>query len=190
MNKDSKIIDMANTIRGLKQYLKTLSRSDLINEIDKLTNFFPQVKQHYSIRFNTNNDKKILDKYKKRVKKEFFPDRGLGKARLSIAKEPILEYKRIEPDSYNLADIMLFYVEQGVRFTLEYGDIDEPFYNSVESMYENALKLIDKLKAQKEFYNRCKKVVTDTLDMGWGFNDNLKYLFSNYFKGFNQQVES
>lgn len=123
-----------------------------------------------------------MDQYKKRVKNEFFPSRGFGKARLSIAKKPILEYKKIEPDSYNLANLMLYYVEQGVRFTSEYGDIDEPFYYSMESMYDDSLKLIVKLKAQKEFYDRCKKIVADTADMGWCFNEDLEYSFTKYFK--------
>lgn len=39
---------------------------------------------------------------------------------------------------------MLFYVEQGVEFTNEYGDINEQFYISMEDMYERALKLMEK----------------------------------------------
>jgi hypothetical protein len=37
---------------------------------------------------------------------------------------------------------MLFYVEMGVRYTNQYGDINESFYTSMESMYENATKHI------------------------------------------------
>jgi hypothetical protein len=37
---------------------------------------------------------------------------------------------------------MLFYAECGVSFTLEFGDIDEPFYNSVESVFSDGLKTL------------------------------------------------
>ena len=42
-------------------------------------------------------------------------------------------------------DIMLFYIEQGVKFTLAYGDINEAFYSSMEGMYEKALSAMNKL---------------------------------------------
>ena len=37
---------------------------------------------------------------------------------------------------------MPYYIEQGVQYTLSYGDIDEPFYESIESVYEDSLDLI------------------------------------------------
>ena len=37
---------------------------------------------------------------------------------------------------------MIQYVENGVKFTNAFGDIDEPFYYSMESMFEKALEYI------------------------------------------------
>ena len=81
-----------------------------------------------------------------------------------------------------MIDLMLYYVETGVKYTREYGDIDEPFYNSMENMYASALELIEKLSLHRDFYARCKKIVTNTEGIGWGFYDNLSYLFEKYFK--------
>ena len=80
----------------------------------------------------------------------------------------------------DLADIMLFYVEMGVKFTNAYGDIDEAFYCSMESMYEQAIKYICEQGLQEQFISRCAKIVEDTDGIGWGFNDTLYALYNEY----------
>ncbi len=164
------------TPRTLKQFLNSLSRPVLIKEIYLLVRRFSQVKQFYDSHFNSQAVKIDLEKYKDQVKHEFFPKRGFGKARLSIARKPVQEYVKINPNSKELVDLMIFYVEQGSRFTNEYGDIDKPFYNSMKSMFENALKLTVKLKLQDEFRGRCEKIVESVSRIGWGYYDDLKYM--------------
>ena len=51
---------------------------------------------------------------------------------------------------------MLYYVEMGVQFTNAYGDIDEAFYNSMESMYERAVKYIAQHGMCGHFEERCR----------------------------------
>jgi Family of unknown function (DUF6155) len=76
---------------------------------------------------------------------------------------------------------MLFYVEQGVKFTNAYGDIDESFYNSMESMYEKAVEWIIKYEIQDVFKERCMRIVKDTSSVGWGFYDALSDIYSGAF---------
>lgn len=87
----------------------------------------------------------------------------------------------MSPASEGLADIMIFFVEMGVQFTNAYGDINEPFYNSMESMYERAIKFITDHGIQDMFKTRCKKIVEDTVNIGWGFHDGLSNLYSEFF---------
>ena len=75
----------------------------------------------------------------------------------------------------------LFYVEQGVAFTDTYGDINEPFYNSMESMYEKALKTIAEQGLLSQYRARCKKIVDRTADIGWGFHDGLSHSFEEVY---------
>ena len=51
---------------------------------------------------------------------------------------------------------MLHYVDQGVNFTGQYGDIDEPFYNSMEKMFKDALKLSKKNNLLPFFQKNCE----------------------------------
>ncbi len=78
----------------------------------------------------------------------------------------IRELKKTTKSQTDIADIIIFYVENGVEFTCDYGDIDERFYNSMESMFESALKFIKKYNLGKDFNTRCKKIVNDTDGIG------------------------
>jgi Family of unknown function (DUF6155) len=168
-------------LTDLKKYLKNSSKEDLISDISELFKRFNSVKDYYQIKLSPQEEIKVSAKYKKIIEDEFFPTRGLGKAKLSVAKKGVSEYKKIAESPVAVADIMLFYVEQGVKYTNAYGDIDEPFYNSMESMYEKSVEWIIRYEIQDIFKNRCIKIVEDTSGMGWGFHDALRDIFSSAF---------
>lgn len=159
-------------INHLKQYLKNRSQMELIDDITEMFKKFQSVKDYYQIQIYPEDEKEIADKCKKIISDEFFPSRGLGKARLSVAKKAISEYKKLCTSDVALIDIMLFYVEQGVKFTNTYGDIDESFYISMEGMYEQALGAINP-ELKDIFRERCRKIKLDASGLGWGFEDAL-----------------
>ncbi len=80
-----------------------------------------------------------------------------------------------------LADLMLFYVETGVQFTNDFGDINETFYSSIESTYLAVLKLIRNEGLLDKFSDRARKVVNDTIDIGWGFHDDLFDVYYQFY---------
>jgi hypothetical protein len=170
------------TVTELKKELKLKSNDELIKEILELYKKFPDVKDYYSSNLSTGGMLEVLEKYKKIVQNEFFPSRGFSKLRLSVAKKAVNDFKKTSNSDFDIADIMFHYVENGVEFTNEYGDIDDPFYSSMESMFETALKFICKSEITKDFYTRCKQIVDDTSGMEWGFHDQLSYLFENYLE--------
>ena len=169
------------SVTDLKRYLKVRSQAELIDDIAELFKKIPAVKDYYQLKLNPQAEEQVIEKYKKVIQDEFFPARGLGKARLSVARKAVNDYKKIANSTNSIADIMLFYVEQGVRFTRKYGDIDEPFYNSMESMYDKALEWITKYDLQDIFQPRCQGIVTDTSYMGWGFHDALAEMYHEAF---------
>ena len=76
---------------------------------------------------------------------------------------------------------MLFYVETGVKFTNDFGDINEGFYSSLESTYVAALKLMEKENLLERFADRASKGVSDTSEIGWGFHDYLCDVHFNFY---------
>lgn len=56
---------------------------------------------------------------------------------------------------------MIHYVECGNKFTLDYGDINEFFYDALIEMYEKAIKNVRKMpkKKQEPFRKRLEKIM-------------------------------
>ena len=88
---------------------------------------------------------------------------------------------KLEASKELLSELMLFYTETGVKFTNEFGDIDESFYNSLTSVYSNALTLMHKENILDKFANRAKKIVDETNGIGWGFHDDLEDIYAEFY---------
>jgi len=167
-------------INELKKALKDSTKEDLIKDIVDLFKKNTFVKDYYDSKYSTDN-LSILNKYKDIIRNEFFPERGNGKARLSVAKKAITEFKKISQDKALIADLMIFYVEVGVEYTNTYGDIYESFYLSMEGVYEQAVNFIFDNDISILFKERCEEIVHDTDGMGWGFHEELSSIYNDYF---------
>jgi len=67
----------------------------------------------------------------------------------------------------------VYYVECGNQFTVDYGDIDEGFYESLESMFTQVVKTLqtsDETTVER-FLPRLKAVVSQAEGIGWGYYD-------------------
>ncbi len=162
------------TLSELKKYLRKKSDAELIEEIANLYKKFDSVKEYYRASF-FNDDEVVLQKYKDVITDEFFPKslHADPKARLSVARKAVRDYKKVSCSDSGYAEIMLHYVEVGIEFTNTYGGIDTPFYSSMANMYFDAANFIDKHNMVDLFQERLYKMVFDTQDCGWGFHDSL-----------------
>ena len=106
----------------------------------------------------------------------------MGQARLSVARKAVTDYKKIATAPEGIIDVMLYYVEVGVQFTNTYGDINEAFYNSMESMYAQACKQIREHHREELFDKRAYALVEATRHIGWGFHDGLQDIYNETFK--------
>jgi hypothetical protein len=69
---------------------------------------------------------------------------------------------------------MLAFVETGTRFTAEYGDIDEPFYEGLELMLDDFRDLLlanPHLYEEGDLSLRLPRLVRNAGWMGWGYGD-------------------
>ena len=173
------------SLKLLRQQLRKKEQKELIDEIADLYKKFDSVKSYYQASV-FKDDQGVLEKYKKIIEYEFFPKSVHAEpaCRISVAKKAIADYKKLSCSDANLADIMLFYVECGVRFTNEYGDINERFYNSMASVYVNACQFIHKNNLERIFQPRALAIVTDTSNSGWGFHDFLRDSYDQFFSDF------
>lgn len=166
-------------LTDLKKELKKFDKDKLVDLVADLYKRNKSVKEFFDF-YVDPNEKQLFLKYKDKVYEAFFPKRGY-RLRLSDGKKAISDFRKLEGSKDLLADLMLYYVETGVEFTNEFGDIDEPFYNSIASVYSQALTLMKKEKILDKFSDRAKKVVNDTSNIGWGFHDELGDVYSDFY---------
>lgn len=168
-------------LTDIKKELKKLDNNKLIDLVANLYKKNKSVQEFFDFYVNPN-EQEIFEKYRNKVYEAFYPKRGYN-YKLKDGKQAISDFKKLEPSANLLAGLMLFYVETGVIFTNDYGDIGESFYSSMETTYVKALTLMKKENLLDKFATRAGKVVTDTSGIGWGFHDYLGDVHSDFYPG-------
>jgi hypothetical protein len=166
--------------KDVKTQLQYFDQAQLIELLRKMWQDLPESKLYLINAVMPGADISAeVERYRKIIKDRFFPTRGLGDMKLSRARKAINDFAKTHPPPVALAELMLFYVEQGVAFTAEYGDIDAPFYDSLLSMFESLVELIE--KHGMEIYGplgaRIERLRRASQGFGWGFSDGMNELF-------------
>lgn len=162
------------------KYLKSLSEKELIKELQKLYTKFEPVRKYYQLELSGDTEA-IVKEFKDRIKKEYFPARGYGQARSSVSRKVITEFKKISIHPKDVVELLLYRTEMMLEFSLAYGDMDEGYYNSIYSSFNEACKLIAKEKLQKYYIQYCRKFIVYSDQVGWCVSFDLDYSFREHF---------
>lgn len=114
-----------------------------------------------------------LEQYRGKIVEQFFPARGFGKLKLGEARKAIRDYRKATGNLPGTADLLMTYVENGTRFTREYGDIDERFYDSMESALKELATLLrgEARSLYPHVRERLAQVERMAGGIGWGYSD-------------------
>ena len=161
---------------GITELKKELKKLDKDKPIDLLSDLYKKNKSVKEVLdFYVNpKERELFEKYCDKVFKAFYPKRG-SRLKLKDGKQAISDFKKLEPSSDLLADLMLFYVETGVKFTNDFCAIGQSFYSSLETTYDAALTLMSKENLLIKFAGRAEKNVSNTKNIGWGFYGNFPF---------------
>ncbi len=167
----------------LRQILSDYEKPELLRLIQSLYQLNADNKLFLTSRLIEVDLDELVMPYRKAIQAEFNPPRGFPRLNLRAARKAISDFKKACNDLAAVADLMIYYVEQGVICTNNYGDISEGFYNSLESVYAEAIKTI-KLTGDpgvvERFRPRLWRIVQDTSGIGWGFHDELNSMYHEY----------
>lgn len=164
--------------RDLTKYLNDLSKEELFKEVEKLYQKFKEVKNYYDIDLGGDTTE-LVKQIKAKIKNEYMPARGFGKARSSFVKKLIDDFAKVSIYPSDLIDVILYRVEIATEFGISFGYDSEAFYNSCDSAFERALILIKKNNLEFEFKERCRQLILKTNNHGWF--DQLECLYNQYF---------
>ena len=100
------------------------------------------------------------------------------------ADNAIKIYAKATKDIRGIADLMIYYVECGNKFTLDYGDINEAFYEALIKMYEKAIIFVCKMPKRKQepYRKRLEKIMKSADGIGWGYYDDLCHFYYGAFE--------
>jgi hypothetical protein len=161
----------------IKSVLASLDKLELIALLKDLFDHSIESRAFLSARFLAEGvPDAILDKYRKRIVEQFFPKRGQGKLDLRSARRTIRDYRKATSDPAGTVDLMLTYVESGTEFTNQFGDINESFYNSLESVLDEMVGLLRTAEGAAlypRFQDRVSRLARAASGIGWGYGDHV-----------------
>jgi hypothetical protein len=127
----------------IKSRLSAFEKEDLLNLIRDLYQLNSDNKVMLATRLAATSSDGLADDlaepYKRAIRREFNPDRGLPRLNIGAARKALSSFKKASASLEAVIDMLIYYVEQGVICTNQYGDIHEQFYSSLESAFEEAL---------------------------------------------------
>lgn len=166
----------------VKRILKTFDIDKLIELIGDLYRLSENNKEFFHIRFSLKEDP--LESCKRIIRDAMHPCLEDNETlKIGRAEDAIKRYSKAIDDVKGETELMIFFVECGNSFTLNYGDIDEEFYDSVLCMYEKAIQNVKEFSPieQKPFKKRLHEIMDSASGIGWGYHDGLCEL---YYKSF------
>ena len=159
---------------NVKESIASLDTSELIQLIASLYGLSKGNRDFLHARFSIGDDP--IAPYKKIINDCMYPDVFKNKPiQISTAKKAISEYSKAIGDAKGEAELMTYFVECGNQFTVDYGDIDEGFYDALLRMYARAINKVLALpeEEQDQFRERLKTIMVTSKKIGWGYHDGL-----------------
>jgi hypothetical protein len=154
-----------------------LDKSELIALVKDLYAISKDNSRFLEARFSRgqNQVEAFLADYKQEIINCFFGERGMSddSPRLKEARRLIRGYQKATKDISGTLDLLLYFVETGTELTNSYGDINEPFHNSLESVLfdfcEAIFKSSDPEQTYVQFNKRLVALKKATYGIGWGY---------------------
>mgnify|MGYP001609905867 CR=1 FL=1 len=162
---------------AIRRHLDVQSKPALLALIKDLYDAFPSTRDFLHTRVQAKaGDGTAVERYRRTIIEQFFPSRGFGKLKLAEARKAIRDYRRATGNLVGTIDLMLTYVENGTQFTREFGDINEAYYNSLESVLHEMTQLLrkDDPALYPQFRERIQRLEDHADHIGWGYGDYLR----------------
>jgi len=158
----------------VKESIASLGTRELIKLIADLYQLSKGNREFLHARFSIGDDP--IAPYKKIINECMYPDMMRNKPiRISRAKQAISDYAKAVGDAKGEAELMTYFVECGNNFTVEFGDMDEGFYDALIRMYTRAINKVLSLSDEHlhEFRKRLREIMVSSDGIGWGYHDGL-----------------
>ena len=166
----------------VKRNIKSFNNAKLLELIGDLYRLSENNKEFFNTRFSLSENP--LESYKRIIQDAIHPYLEDNETLdIGSAEDAIKQYSKAIDDVKGETELMVFFVECGINFTLSYGEIDDDFYDSVLLMYEKAIQNVTELSPieQKVYKERLHEIMDSASGIGWGYHDGLCELYYESF---------
>ena len=158
--------------------LRNLEPEEMLDLFRQLYLLSPDNAQLMDSQFKSSKGDKLLDEYREKIIYEFFPNNGRYDSfpQMGKMKQWIRDYRKGTGDLAGTTELMVTFQEQGANFTMEYGDINERYYDSLLSGWNDLVKMLTKDAPELffAFRERLLEIVKPVFGrVGWGYSDGL-----------------
>jgi hypothetical protein len=166
----------------LKKHLLSLTKEQIVEMVLGLYDVSKPAREYFEY-YLQPDEKGMFEKYRTIVINQFYPKGKFLDAlpRFSVAKKAIADFRSLSPSPLLLADLMVTLAEMACKFTFDYGDMSEQYYNSAAKNFELALEFLDKHDLLDQFKLRCLDCVKYAEPCGYGFSYEIEELYDEYY---------
>lgn len=168
-----------NSWKDVKPVLSGLSSTQILGLVQDLYRLNAENASFIHARFLSDNTKQgHLVPYMTRIQRAISPQQPWKQeVKLAEGRKAISEFKKASGNIRDTLTLMIYYVKCGNDFTLEFGDIDEGFYDSLCSMFASVVQNLLKQQDQELFAEFLPSLEAEfhRVDgqIGWGYPDEL-----------------
>jgi len=159
----------------VKKRLRGRSEKQLIKMISDCYKLDEEVKFYLSTHLieNESERREMIQELREMLKSSFWSRRGgvPNNPDLKQARKIISNLKKITNDPEIIISFMLDYIDHGISFSREYGDMWEAYYNNIDKMFGAMVKQIVENCNHLEIpaiIKRINEVVEKSAKFGWG----------------------
>ena len=169
----------------VKAKLATFDRNGLLSLLQDLYAAHPDNQTFLHNRFGLVED--VLGVYKETITRWLYPDifRRQDTTSVAKAKQAIADYKKAVGDPAGVAELMVYFCEQGAGFCNDTGNDEHVYLNALVRMFGQALNFAKTLPdgIQAGLIARLDRVRGISHNFGYGVGEEMDLVFAKYTEG-------
>lgn len=167
--------------RKFERYLKTKSKKELMEEIIQLSNEYDTVQEHFEAKMQADAIIRQLKKYKKAISEVFKVQSVTDLPNLELVQDVITRFRKSAQAPEYIAELMVYALEESVKFARKFRPTDETFTEKIEHLYQDTVSFVENQGIGNHVATRLKTIVVDLSGLFFRWDYFIPASISKYF---------